>query len=344
MNIIDKRDMRTIRRKIAKQEYDELIKLGIKEKPKKLSVSGSSYRLLDEGAVVFADGYIDFYIQKGTLSKYMEMLPDDYVGSVNLGHLPFATYPILLGYWTKEDLTLVDIGDGRQGLDVTPHFYEDVSVVKDLRAMDYTLCLSAEFGYSLNDEATREYGIDIIDELFITDFAVVGEAGNVGSSDIMLKVEEDDMKIDELAKKLSAEKEKKLTLSDVSALLDAEIEGEKELEATEEVAEEATEEVAEETTEEVAEEAEEAAEEAEETTEEVAEESHDFKELFAAVSQVMERNKELEAQVSELQAKLSAREAQETEFVKKLFASVSTERTETPETNDKPVYTDGIGE
>lgn len=348
MNIINKRDVRTARRKIAKKEYDKIIQLSVNtDTMKKLSADDGTYRLLDEGAVVYANGDLDFYIQKGTLAKYMQALPDDYEGTINLGHMPFSQFPIILGTWTKEDLTLVDIGDGRQGIDVKLRLDDDNSIVRDLRRMPYTVGLSAEFGYSINEEASREYGLEIIDELFITDFAIVGEAGNVGSSDVRLNVKGDAMKISDLAKKLDAEKGKTASLSDLSKLLDTAIdEGEKELEVSEEVTEEAAEEVsetAEETTEETAEET---VEETAEETEEASEEEATFDQVSEMINLVVARNKELEQRVADLEAQLAAKEKEEKDFIEKfhtLSVSLSTERKEhkTPET--KSAYTDGIG-
>lgn len=347
MNIIDKRDVRTARRKIAKKEYDKIIQLSTGMK--KMSADDGTYRLLDEGAVVYANGDIDFYIQKGTLAKYMEALPDDYEGTINLGHMPFATFPIILGTWTKDDLTLVDIGDGRQGLDVKLRLDDENSIVKDLRRMPYTVGLSAEFGYSINEEASREYGLEIIDDLFITDFAIVGEAGNVGSSDVRLNVKGDAMKISDLAKKLDAEKGKTASLSDLSKLLDSAIEPEEkelEVEEAEETVEETVEETAEETEENTVEDT--AEETSEEAAEEPAEESSEptFEQVSEMINLVVERNKALEQRVAELEAQLDAKEKEEKDFIEKfhtLSVSLSTERKEhkTPET--KSAYTDGIG-
>lgn len=344
MNIIDKRDVRTARRKIAKKEYDSIITLSANNL-KKLSADDGTYRLLDEGAVVYANGDIDFYIQKGTLAKYMEALPDDYEGTINLGHMPFAQFPIILGTWTKDDLTLVDIGDGRQGLDVRLRLDDDNSIVRDLRRASYTVGLSAEFGYSINEEASREYGLEIIDDLFITDFAIVGEAGNVGSSDVRLNVKGESMKINDLAKKLDAEKGKATSLADLTKLLDSAIEEkeEKQLETETEVESEETDEISEETVEE----AEEASEEAEETAEESTEEEEaTFDQVSDMINLVVERNKALEQEIADLRAQLAAKESDEKAFIEKfksLSVSLSTERKKEPETKAKSAYTDGIG-
>lgn len=343
MNIIDKRDVRTARRKIAKKEYDSMIKLSAQ---KKLSADDGTYRLLDEGAVVYANGDIDFYIQKGTLAKYMEALPDDYEGTINLGHIPFAQFPIILGTWTKDDLTLVDIGDGRQGLDVRLRLDDGNSIVQDLRRASYTVGLSAEFGYSINEEASREYGLEIVDDLFITDFAIVGEAGNVGSSDVRLNVKGESMKINDLAKKLNAEKGKATSLADLTKLLDSAIaeKDEKQLEAETEVESEETDEISVETVEE--DQAEEASEEAEETAEENPEGEATFDQVSEMINLVVARNKELEQEVADLKAQLAAKENDEKAFIEKfksLSVSLSTERKKEPETNVKSAYTDGIG-
>lgn len=86
----------------------------------------------------------------------------------------------------KEDLSLVDNGDGRKGLDVVLHLDEDSVFVKELKRMPYTLAVSAEFYYHINDKASEELGILTIDEIFVKDFAIVGDGGNVGSNDIEL--------------------------------------------------------------------------------------------------------------------------------------------------------------
>ena len=168
MNIIDERDTRTIHRKIRKREYDNIMTLAITE-------SGQRVRLLDEGAVVMADGSIDFYIKKGTIRKYVESLDETYEGSINLGHMPFAQFPILLGKWKKKDLAIVDIGDGREGLDVYLRLDDENSLVQDLHRADYDIAVSAEFTYHADEEASEKWGFLIVDEIFIRDFAIVGE-------------------------------------------------------------------------------------------------------------------------------------------------------------------------
>lgn len=181
MDLIKARDKRTVLRKLAKKTYDDAIDLAASDNP------GQTVRLLDEGAVVYADGIIDFYIEKGTLSAYYDSLSDDYVGTINLGHMNFAEYPKILGTWTKKDLHLVDIGDGRQALDVDLHLNYEISDVRDLTLMPFDVAVSAEFSYEYDRENTDKMGFLCINKLFISDFAIVGDGGNVNSNGIKLK-------------------------------------------------------------------------------------------------------------------------------------------------------------
>lgn len=181
MDLIDKRDRRTVIRKLAKKTYDASIELSTRDN------SGQRVRLLDEGTVTYADGSIDFYIMKGTLAAYYDSIPDGYEGTINLGHMDFATYPKILGTWTKDDLHLVDIGDGRQALDVDLHLNYDISDVRDLTLMPYDVAVSAEFTYDYDEENTEKMGFLCINKLFISDFAIVGDGGNVNSNGIKLK-------------------------------------------------------------------------------------------------------------------------------------------------------------
>lgn len=348
-NLINERDKRTIHRRLAKENYDNIITLS--------TDSTKTVRLLDEGAVVMANGVIDFYIQKGTLRKYMDALPDDYVGSINLGHNTFASFPILIGQWTKSDLHLVDNGDGRMGLDVDLHLdYENPLVRAVTYAADkynYSLGVSSEFSYHVNEEASREWGVMIIDELFIGDFALVGEAGNVGSSNIQLKGDTK-VTLKELSEKLDGELDKASELKDINNALD------KLLSASEEVSEEVSEEEAEEVTEEPAEPSEEPSEpeeeaETPEAEEEAAEESESDSEpseeitlatVLEAVNGLKDQIETLKSENESLKAQLTAKQKEESAFkdkFKNLVLTLSDEKKEAPKTS-KVLYTDGIGE
>ena len=340
MNIIDERDVRTIHRKLKKKEYDEIITL---------STDNDDYvRLLDEGMVVTAQGTPDFYIMKGTLQKYLDALPDDYEGSINLGHMNFATFPILLGSWTKEDFRLVDIGGGRKGLDVKLNLDEENFLVKELRRAKYDLGVSAEFSFERNEELTEDYGLLMIDSIFIRDFAIVGDAGNVNSMGIQLKGDSMDFK------KVMSLLGDDADLNKVNDILDKLTE-EKELEVTEEVTEEVeeTEEVSEEKDLEASEETEEVSEEEEVelSSEEESEEKSEEEEItlatvMEAINGLNERIKTLESEKADLEQKLSAKEQSEAEFVqkfKKLGVALSTERTEPVVEHNEVSFTDGFG-
>lgn len=334
MNIIDEREVRTIHRKLKKKEYDDIITLSAGEPMHWV-------RLLDEGAVVYADGEIDFYIQKGTLQRYLDSLPDDYEGSINIGHMSFAMFPILIGRWTKKDLRLVDIGDGRHALDVNLRLDENSFLVKDLKNMPYDLAVSAEFSYSINEAATDEYGFLVIDNLFIFDFAIVGEPGNVNSSGIKLKGGTERVNISEMIEKLEAKDNGEL-ISKLSALIETDI-----AETAEETAEETTEETSEEETAETEETAE--AEETEETEvaeEEAEEETPDaFAELNTVISTLTSSIKQLSEENRALREELSLKNKQVSEWndaFKNLAVSISGEKKETVK-NESAVYTDGLG-
>lgn len=206
MNIIDERDERTKKRKIAKAKFDEIITLSAFEGKGTVNLAaktaGESVRLLDEGMIVYADGSPDFYIQKGTIAKYLDgtntylrdadgavmNLTDDYVGSINIGHLDFATFPVgIVGTWTKKDLSMTESEDGRASLDVRPNINEEHPLIKALRVQNIPVGVSVEMYLHFNEKASEEYGVGIVDEIFISDFAIVGECGNVGSSETILK-------------------------------------------------------------------------------------------------------------------------------------------------------------
>lgn len=201
-NLIEDRDERTERRKKYKKKVDRMFNLSFKDdKTMHLSsnikkLSDTRIRLLDEGAIV-GDDYIDFIIKKGTLEKFLngenEYLPNldnEFVGSVNLGHMDFATFPFIIGEWKKSDLSLVDIDeDGRKGIDVELHLDEGSMFVQELKRQPYDIGISSEFYYHVDWESTEDVGYLVIDEVYIFAYGLVGECGNVNSSGLELKGE-----------------------------------------------------------------------------------------------------------------------------------------------------------
>lgn len=349
MNIIDERDVRTIHRKIKKKEFDDMMTLSVGD-------SGQWVRLLDEGMVVYGDGSPWFYLTKGTLQKFYEEIDPSYVGSINIGHTDLATFPErIIGKWSKEDLRLVDIGDGRMGLDVYLNLMEDHPLVRALRMLPFELGVSAEFYAHRNDTFSEKYGIEIIDGVTITDFAVVGDAGNVGSMGIHLKGDKK-MAVDLKQLADALENEGNTDFKKLNDLLDEAL-GE-EVETAETVDEEETSEVAEEVTEETPEvPAEETPEVSEEISEEPAEEPEEVSEetpeevsevqLSSLIDRLTDLVAQLKTENASLKAELSAQNASKAEFAekfKKLEVVLTSERKATEEPETVLNYTDGIGE
>lgn len=233
-NLINERDKRTKRRKKMKDAFDKAITLSAipeKDNVYRFSVSDNdgTVRLLDEGAIVTASGDLDIYIMKGAVEKYvsgsnehLDNLTDDYVGTINIGHLDFATFPVgIVGEWTRNDFTITDNGEGRHGLDVDLHLNDEHPLIQALKVQGIDVGVSVEMYLHFDEEASKEEGAWMVDEIFISDFAIVGECGNVGSSetislkggesmkkaDINLEVEEKELdeEIEEKAEEVKEE-------------------------------------------------------------------------------------------------------------------------------------------
>lgn len=222
-SLIEERDERTRKRKKIKKKFDSIIGLSYHDdnhEVMSLSVDGkitnSIARLLDEG-------YCDngFVLKKGTLEKFLNgknekvrgwrlgdngwkrtdvlNLSGDFTGTVNLGHMDFATFPIILGEWTRNDMSLVDIENGRKALDIKLKLDEESVFVKELRRQKHDIGVSAEFWYHVNVEDTEELAqtlgeyLPVIDEIFIFAYGLVGECGNVNSSGLELTIGEINM-------------------------------------------------------------------------------------------------------------------------------------------------------
>lgn len=353
-NVIDERAKRTVRRKMRKREFDKMYSLAA------VRDNGSQrIRLLDEGMVVGYHGGPLFYIKKGTLKKYLRELPDDYVGTINLGHMDFATFPFLLGTWTKKDLILVDIGDGRQALDVYLRLDEGSAFVQELRRADYTLGVSAEFTYEVDYDNTKKYNLEILDEIFITNFAIVGECGNVNSSGIRLSGGTD-MNIKELTKAFDGEH---TDLGEINKKLEALLENEKQLTTAAEEAKKAEKDAADDAQDaageaaaqpakETPQDAENASDRAKEAVDEPkAEEAKELAGIGTVLEKLSAEVARLSAENAKLTKRLAAKDKAEQAFIEKfknLSVSLSTEsvtealEAEASGTND--IFTDGIGE
>lgn len=219
-DLIEKRNERTRKRKKIKRKMDSIIGLSFHDKDKKvMSLSADVKKLSDGRARLIDEGYIDngFVIKKGALEKFLNgkneyvrgwefdgesyhqtevlNLTSDFVGTVNLGHMDFSIMPYILGTWTKDDLTLVDIENDRKALDVNLHLDEESVFIKELKRQSHDIGISAEFWVHENEEDTENlsetlgYYLPVFDEIYIFAYGLVGECGNVNSSGLELKGE-----------------------------------------------------------------------------------------------------------------------------------------------------------
>lgn len=299
------------RRKKGKAFYDNAITLSSVDKENHyISVNLSSgyvenkpTRLIDEGAITYEGGDdIRLYIKKGAVQAFYDSLSSDYVGYINLAHIDIASLPLNLGTWTKDDLTVVDIGDGRKGLDVNVKLNRELHIVQDLLKQEIPLSISAELRGTIDFESSFKFNAPFYNEIEIAGFSVVANPANVNSTGENLNSKGDsEMNLWEKILKLSSEnKEEKKN--------DA-------LENKEEEKEEKEPESKEEGTEN-----EEEAKKGEETLETVEmskddmEKINKFMDAFEALSAKVEA---LETENAELKEKLKNSKKEKTEFEKK---------------------------
>lgn len=299
------------RRKKGKAFYDNAITLSSVDKENHyVSVNLSSgyvenkpTRLIDEGAITYEGGNdIRLYIKKGAVQAFYDSLSSDYVGYINLAHIDIASLPLNLGTWTKDDLTVVDIGDGRKGLDVNVKLNRELHIVQDLLKQEIPLSISAELRGTIDFESSFKFNAPFYNEIEIAGFSVVANPANVNSTGENLNSKGDsEMNLWEKILKLSSEnKEEKKNEA---------------LENKEEEKEEKEPESKEEGTEN-----EEEAKKGEETLETVEmskddmEKINKFMDAFEALSAKVEA---LEKENAELKQKLESSKKEKTEFEKK---------------------------
>lgn len=203
------------RRKKGKAFYDNAITLSSVDKENHyVSVNLSSRyvenkptRLIDEGAITYESGDdIRLYIKKGAVQAFYDSLSSDYVGYINLAHLDIASLPLNLGTWTKDDLTVVDIGDGRKGLDVNVKLNRELHIVQDLLKQEIPLSISAELRGKLDLESSFKFNAPFYNEIEIAGFSVVANPANVNSTGENLNSKGDsEMNLWEKILKLSSE-------------------------------------------------------------------------------------------------------------------------------------------
>lgn len=318
----------TMRQKI-KSKWDKKCRyeVGTSEPlPRQFSLEGANFssslktegenwcRLIDEGVVVdngFFTGEPMAYavIRKGVLKKWYESLTDDFVGTIDKDH----NRSIDLGLFTKKDLRLVELEDGRYAIDVNVKLDQELYAVKDLLKMNNRTALSVEMFVNADEYATAEkvtgdesqgkYLVPLIDDLKIEGYAVClapksansykdGLLENAGSTDInLIKEKEFSMKKNEELKAPALEQ------VDASAGPDVEVATEvAETEAVETPAVEATEV-------EPAEPAEEAEQEVKE--EAVSEEEDKLSAIEAEIKNLKAENASLKEENADLKAQLT---------------------------------------
>jgi hypothetical protein len=320
----------TMRQKI-KSKWDKKCRyeVGTSEPlPRQFSLEGANFssslktegenwcRLIDEGVVVdngFFTGEPMAYavIRKGVLKKWYESLTDDFVGTIDKDH----NRSIDLGLFTKKDLRLVELEDGRYAIDVNVKLDQELYAVKDLLRMNNRTALSVEMFVNADEYATAEkvtgdesqgkYLVPLIDDLKIEGYAVClapksansykdGLLENAGSTDInLIKEKEFSMKKNEELKAPALEQ------VDASAGPDVEVTTEvAETEAVETPAVEATEvepvEAAEEAEQEVKEEA-------------VSEEEDKLSAIEAEIKNLKAENASLKEENADLKAQLTVK-------------------------------------
>lgn len=306
------------RRKKGKAFYDNAITLSSVDKENHyVSVNLSSgyvedkpTRLIDEGAITYEGGDdIRLYIKKGAVQAFYDSLSSDYVGYINLAHIDITSLPLNLGTWTKDDLTVVDIGDGRKGLDVNVKLNRELHIVQDLLKQEIPLSISAELRGTIDFESSFKFNAPFYNEIEIAGFSVVANPANVNSTGENLNSKGDsEMNLWEKILKLSSEnKEEKKN----EALENKEEEKEEKEPSKEEKAPESK-------TDET--ENKEEAKKSEETLETVEMSSEDmekinkFMDAFEALSAKVEA---LETENAELKQKLESSKKEKTEFEKK---------------------------
>lgn len=203
------------RRKKGKAFYDNAITLSSVDKENHyVSVNLSSgyvenkpTRLIDEGAITYEGGDdIRLYIKKGAVQAFYDSLSSDYVGYINLAHIDIASLPLNLGTWTKDDLTVVDIGDGRKGLDVNVKLNRELHIVQDLLKQEIPLSISAELRGTIDFESSFKFNAPFYNEIEIDGFSVVANPANVNSTGENLNSKGDsEMNLWEKILKLSSE-------------------------------------------------------------------------------------------------------------------------------------------
>lgn len=189
----------------SKKLYDETVDLSAKQPDTgtlKLAATSESsnegyVRLLDEGHIMDQAGRPSLYIKKGVLKQMVKNLSADRVGEVTWAHTDPTSVPTIVGTWTKKDLKLVDIGNGRQGLDVKLHLDDESVFIKELKrqqekyGVDVGVSIEMATNYDWSEDGYGAVGVPVVDKAEMLRYSLVGEAGNATSGGIKLATEGD---------------------------------------------------------------------------------------------------------------------------------------------------------
>lgn len=179
-------------------------------------------RLLDEGVIIECDGSIDSVIAKGVIKRWFDALPEDFEGNIDKDHVR----SIDLGTFTKNQLKLVELGDGRYGVDVDVKLDTSLHATQDLIKMNNRRSISSEF-YAIEGKHLRasdilgdqlegkDYVVPLITEIALTGYGLVETPLNANSYDDMvlqrafsaepINIEGTEMTEEELKAKAAAE-------------------------------------------------------------------------------------------------------------------------------------------
>lgn len=150
-------------------------------------------RLLDEGVIIECDGSIDSVIAKGVIKRWFDALPEDFEGNIDKDHVR----SIDLGTFNKSQLKLVELGDGRYGVDVDVKLDTNLHATQDLIRMNNRRSISSEF-YAIEGKHLRasdilgeklegkDYTVPLITEIALTGYGLVETPLNANSYDDMV--------------------------------------------------------------------------------------------------------------------------------------------------------------
>lgn len=323
-------------RKKAKKEIEEIITLKSNKDDEVGKVNlatsyrfdrDSSIRLLDEGAIFYEGGqYVRYFIKKGVVQKFYDELDDDFVGYINLAHFDVFAFPIFLGTWTKDDLRIVDLEDGRQALEVVPKFNEDLYLVKDLFAQEIPLSVSIEAYFDYDWDMTQKLDFPVVQGMQMDGFSVVGNPANTSSAYVLSSKEEgENMDLSKI-KAILENSETKAEEEKLESVEEAELETEEQVEAENLETENSEEETPTENLENT--------EETEETESENLESDEEEKAILELVTELVEQNKALKAELEALKAE-KEKQTQKTESVISKLESIVNNGTQKKESSKK---------